>query len=377
MPARSTTRRGLVRAGALTASAFAAVTLWAPAAAAAPVSTLPLEPPTAEVHLRPQETIGKLPVAAPPSTAPDTVTPMHHQWGATSRLLLPTDVDASAMVVELELSPSMGAVPTRTYSTRPATPPADQLVVNDLGAGPFTGVTQYEVVMPAYDAANPTNGRLVFAGLDTTAGAGVTMIDPLAYHLQFAGSGGIIQYHVPQVVVSAQERCPVGSATRCTPPVPVTAGSALTLTVPATSRLAALGFGTFGVTTFSLEGLDGSGAHNGELAQFGATSVAADRSAVTLTIPAETPAGTYRLTVANGLDTTIYGTDTLSRVAFDRVELQVSAAANRGLKSNTGWGESTEDGGTSGLVPLGAGMVLLAGLTTVVVLRRRQDTTAV
>jgi MYXO-CTERM domain-containing protein len=48
-------------------------------------------------------------------------------------------------------------------------------------------------------------------------------------------------------------------------------------------------------------------------------------------------------------------------------------AANAGLRSNTGWVEDGADapGGSSSLIPIGAGMVLVAGVGAVAVLRRR------
>ncbi|HVD27409.1 MAG TPA: hypothetical protein VNC79_02775, partial [Mycobacteriales bacterium] len=61
-------------------------------------------------------------------------------------------------------------------------------------------------------------------------------------------------------------------------------------------------------------------------------------------------------------------------VAFVAVPIEIVAADNAGLRSNTGWGETDEPSGSSSvpLVALGSGMMLVAGITGAVVVRRRR-----
>ncbi len=360
-------RRGLHRVSAVVIAVLAAVALVAPSAGAAAAVTIPLDPPEVELSLRAQ-TVGHLPVASPPASGGETISPHHHQWGGTSRLLLPHLFDGSAMTVSLELAPSPTGVPTRTYSSTSAVP-ADQLAVTNLGPGPFTGVTQWEVTMPAYDAANPTFGRLVFSGLTTTAGAGFTVVDPFRHHYEFVSSGGMLQYIAPQVVARAQVPCALSSASRCAATA-VAAGSDLGLTVPASSRLT-IGLGNLTGAALALQALDANGAPTAAAPiPLPGARVTAGGSGLNVTVPRDVRAGAYRLTVVHGADVVIYGTDTMNRIVVTTIELNVT---NAGLRSNTGWaegGDSTAAG--SPLVALGAGMVLLAGAGAALVLRPRR-----
>lgn len=347
-----------VRAAAVSFAALAVLGLEAQAAQAAPGVVIPMDPAEVELSLRPHETIGRTTLENPPP-ADSTVTRMHHQWGATSRLVLPTEISAAAMVVSLELSPSDGAPPTRTYASDSAVP-ADQLTVNDLGGG------VYEVVMPAFDPTNGAYGRLVFANLSSVAGAGFTYVDPLAYQLLFSGSGTIIQYHTPELIAVVDDLCAASAGGRCA----VSAGRSFSLTVSPSSRLRTLSLGGMDSSSYSLQALDANGAPTGAPvagADFQVEGLSGDLARVSL--GAGLRPGAYRLTVVD-LGQVDGGLFPQYRAAVVRVDLQVG---NSGLRSNTGWGEdeATAPAGTSPLVPIGAGMILVAGVGASLLLRRR------
>lgn len=351
-------RQLLARTAGVSLAALTALAVWAPAAQAAPGVTIPMDPAEVELSLRPHENIGRTTLDNPPPADP-AVTRMHHEWGATSRLVLPTEISAAAMVVSLELSLTDGAAPTRTYASDSAVP-ADQLTVNDLGGG------VYEVVMPAFDVSNGTYGRLVFAGLASTAGAGFTYVDPLAYQLLFTGSGSIIQYHTPELIGVVDNLCAASAGGRCS----VAAGSTFSLTVSPSSRLRTLSLGGMDSSSYSLQALDANGAPTGApvaAPDFLVDGVSGDLARVIL--GAGVRPGAYRLTVVD-LGQVDGGLFPQYRAAIVRIDLQVG---NAGLRSNTGWGENeqTAPAGTSPLVPIGAGMILVAGVGTALLLRRR------
>ncbi|WP_324276668.1 hypothetical protein [Blastococcus brunescens] len=166
--------------------------------------------------------------------------------------MLPPEISGSGLVVSLGLAPATGAAPTRTYSSASAVP-ADQLVVNDLGSG------TYEIEMPAHDAANDAWGRLGFTGLASTAGAGFTYVEPLAYQLHFNGSGGIIQYHTPELIAVVPNLCASAPAARCAVP----SGRPFSLTVPHTSRLRTLSLAGLDSSSYAVQALDADGAPTG------------------------------------------------------------------------------------------------------------------
>lgn len=358
--------RSLRRVGAIALASAAVVAIWAPSASAAPAATIALDPAQVELSLRPHENVGRIDLVSPSSTAPGTVTVMDHVWGGTSELVLPPEMSGSGLVVSLELSPASGAPPTRTYASNSSVP-ADQLTLTDLGGG------RYEVDMPAYDAANGEWGRLVFAGLTTTAGAGFTYVDPLAYQLHFVGSGGIRQHHTPELIAVVPNLCAGSAGARCAVP----SGKPFSLTVSPTSRLRTLSLGGLDTSTYAVQALDANGAPTGAPvtpanAALEVEVTSADH--VKITLGTSLRAGAYRLTVVDGAE--VHGGLFPSyRAAIVRMDLRVG---NLGLRSNTGWTEPVEESstGTSPLVGIGAGMVLTAGVGGALVLRPRRKTAA-
>jgi hypothetical protein len=220
--------------------------------------------------------------------------------------------------------------------------------------------------MPADDTVNGPFGALRFDGLKAADG---TVLPEFVVPVRFVGDDpGFLQYSTPQVVVTATSPCAISSGSPCQP-YTVRAGGALTLTVPTGSRLDALGLGGLGAhplaLAVSLQPVDAAGTATGAPIAL-ATS---GSGTVTVSVPASTAAGLYRLTVVNGDSGDTYGP---LKIAETRIQLQVTAR-NRGLASHTDWNDHAEEsgGGMSPLVPVGAGLVLAAGATAAVVLRRR------
>lgn len=360
---RSSLHRGLVRAGVAGVAAVVASGVWLPAAGAAPATTITLDPPEVEVHLRPDESVGEVPATSPLQDAARANPFFGMAWGATVNFSLPTQFDGSTMEVSLDLMPTLGGTPTRTLATTSASP--DDLVVTDNGGGDYSFAT------PTDDGTNGPFGRLRFSGLtlDASIPSGVSLIDPtVTYDLRFIAGGPFVDLS-PQVIGAATVPCAISSAAPCSA-VPVTAGSSIALNITSGSLLRALGMGDLAQsqTAAALEALDAAGNPTGAPAPL--TVTGATGGAATLTVPAGTAPGAYRLSIVEGDG---------AELSVTRVEVTVVAAASAGPRSNTGLRSDTgvqengaaPAGGLSALAPLGAAMVLVAGAGSVAVLRRR------
>lgn len=357
---RSSLGRGLVRAGVAGLAVLAASGVWVPAAGAAPATTITLDPPEVEVHLRPDESVGEVPATSPPQGAARADPFFSMAWGATVNFHLPLQFDGTAMEVSLDLMPTLGGTPTRTLSTTSASP--DDLVVTDNGGGDYSFAT------PTDDGTNGPFGRLRFSGLtlDASIPSGVSLINPtVTYDLQFIAGGPFVDLS-PQVLGAATVPCAISSGVRC-PAVTVTAGTSIALNVTSGSLLRSLGMGDLAQsqTAAALEALDAAGHPTG--APVPLTVSAATGDAANLTVPADTAPGSYRLSVVEGDG---------AELSVTRIEVTVVAAAraaNTGLRSDTGveGDGAAPAGGGATLVPLGAAMVLGASVGSVAVLRRR------
>jgi hypothetical protein len=195
--------------------------------------------------------------------------------------------------------------------------------------------------------------------LDPTVGAGATFVDPGQFHLDLS-AGGPASVDLPaQLWVDATRPCGP-----CSADASVRAGSPFDVTLPVASLISASGIPDFSSSAFSLRAADKEWLGDGPYTPLTGT-LSSDARTVTLTLPPGTAAGRYQLEI-------VLGNAGVAVFAVSHLLLDVTAA-NMGLRSNTGWGESTPgtDGGVSPLVPIGAVMVLGAGAATVTVLRRR------
>lgn len=129
-----------------------------------------------------------------------------------------------------------------------------------------------------------------------------------------------------------------------------------------------------------VEGVPLTGTEYAWLAADGLLPLSLTPSGAEVTLPADTEAGTYQLMVLEGIDAA--GPSSTVLLTLEVAAANVVAAAadepaaapvlNRGLVSATGWTDPAAPGGTSPLVALGGGAVLVAGLGAAVVLRPRR-----
>jgi hypothetical protein len=326
-----------------------------------------LAPAHATVLIHAVEEYGTVPVQSPlpadlavPQTdqalPAGTSTPVPVAYGGSVTITLPAPYTVTGVpAAYLALAPTAelarawfetGA--TRSYAN-PSGIPADQLDITDLGGNTF------RVDMPADDGTNGPFAKLAFTNLGSSNGAFASV----PYFLFELSAGGPAAVTLStQVFAAASDLC-----RGCEAGV-VSAGSAFDLQAPPTALLDVLGVPDLSHSAFSLQALDVDYVPTGDHAPLAAT-LSADARTATLAVPAGTTPGTYRLVAVAGNG---------SGSVISQTSLQiVVAAANAGLRSNTGWGEhgGTTDDGLSPLVPVGAGMVLVAGLGAALVLRRR------
>jgi hypothetical protein len=365
MSTRNVPRRaGLVRAGVVAAVVLASSALGLPSAAAAPSVVIPLSPPEVGVLVYPVENTG--PMTPDMSEESELYTPVPVEWTGSLVVQLPPLMDGAGMDVSLDLMATEDGPVTRTYSTTLLAPNA--LTVTDLGSG------AYSVALPADDTLNGPFGLLSFDGFTSTE-AGVEVMAPVDYFVEFTGTGVSVANVAPQVLVFAQVPCPLTSMTRC-PAIPVDAGEQFGITVPPASLLRTLGLGTLDDMVLGLDELDADGIATGAetifLTDDPSLVTVSDPYNATVTLPASTPGGTYMLTL-------VQATGTAGSISVTFGELAVTGVpapriVNAGLRSNTGWGEdagAAPDRGVSPLVAVGAGMMLVAGAGAGMALRRR------
>jgi hypothetical protein len=366
----SSLHRGLVRAGAVSVATLASVALWAPAAGAAPAVTIPLDPGYVELSLRPSNGGALQPYS---SLSDPYATPVGARFGGTVTFTVPAELTSTDPTLDVTVIVDDPAdVPDgsndATYSRVVDDPLVEQpLVVADLGGGTF------EVTMPADGGVHGPEAVLALGPLEPTANTpGTVFIDPAHWRLALTSGGPASATLTSQIVAVA---CPPGSVQ---PGCPTTAtrvpwGGQLQFSLPTGSKLSQLGVTdlrgmaqpvftreqdvtvwptTQGSSWNYLTSADGRTA---TLAMFGLTD----------------PLGKYVVTVAIG---NAAAPATPGLIAFVAVPIEIVAADNAGLRSNTGWGESDEPSGSPSapLVALGGTMIIVAGVTGAVVVRRRR-----
>jgi hypothetical protein len=361
-------RGALARTAAVSVTALAVLGLWAPAAQAATATTVPLDPSSYWLQVYP--TYGD---PAPADSQPGVSLPTAFamvSYGGTLTFGLPAPVEAGPLFrVDIELAPSDTAVATRTYSSTSSVP-ADVLVVNDLGG------QRYEVELPADDGVNGDIGLLTIHGLVPAAGVSGASIEG-ANSATNGGHEGDVFSKLAFTTAPAAVEMPLGLVAydlACYPSdikdcgvTSVAAGSTINLTLPVSSRLNPLGVTDLRRSAVTLRQVVSNGAV--EYADYAhielSGPISADGRGVAIALPSGLSGRKYLLsTEAVG--------PTGSVLALAPVVLDVTRYNFR-LRSNTGWGEhdGTTSSGTSPLVPIGATMILAAGLGTAVVLRRR------
>ena len=365
VPRHSTRHRGTARAGVVGLAALASLGLGVPSAGAAPAATIPLDPAEVQLYVHSDQNGGALSVSDPLGS--DTLTPVASGYGGSVTFTVPPELTLPNPLpeVELALAPTVEDPPTKTYSTGAALV-ADRLTVTDVGGGTF------RVNSPADNGTDGDIGFLAFTDLaedPAVVGPGVTHSFPALFVLNLAAGVVTPVSLTSQLVAVSAVPCWTG----CPDVATVAPGATFAVTLPSTSKLSAgLGLVDFSTSGFALVPLDSTGLPTGTPTPLTGT-VSPDGLTATLTVPAGLAPGRYDLEVALA-----DGTGDL--VSVTSVHLTVAAAAapttpvhNAGLRSNTGWGEETDQASVvSPLVGLGAGMVLAAGVSAGAVLRSRR-----
>ena len=360
-------RGTLARTAAVSVTALAVLGLWAPAAQAASTVTIPLDPGSVELSLRPSNG-GALQNYSVPTDA--YATPVSARFGGTVTFTVPPRLASADATSNVTVRVDDPAVPDGSnvaiYSRIVSDPLVEQpLVVADLGGGTF------QVTMPADDGVHGPEAVLSLGALVPTGGTpGTTFIDPAHWRLALSSSGPASATLTSQIIAVAcapnagQPGCPT-TATK------VPWGGELQFTLPTGSRLDQLGVATLiGMAQPGFMPAQDLTSWPPSSSPYGwnYTTSADGRTATLLMAGPDLPPGKYFVTIALGDRAT-----TPELIAYVGVPVEIVKTPNEGLRSNTGWGEhqGRAPAGTSPLVPIGATMIVVAGASTALVLRRR------
>jgi hypothetical protein len=354
--------RGLVRAGAVSLATLASVALWAPAAGAASTVTIPLDPDQIWRHAMPLNGATAAPTSFP-VTWPSGSNAV--QYSGSITVTVPPEYTPGTPVAELHFYPAGGGGFVRSYSSASAVP-ADQLTLTDLGSN------QYRVDLPVDDGTHACCQMGSFALYGFTSSvpgdAGLTYMNSLGHTLDFSG-GGPASVPLESWLWVDSGKCADYTSGSCAITT-VTEGTQLQITLPASSSLTAYGIADLSSSTFYQVESDRYGTLTWAHSRVLTAAISADGRNATLTIPAGDFPDLYAIQVVPRPSSRLVATASLL--------VQEMPAANAGLRSNTGWGESEgpSGSGSAPLVVLGGGMMLVAGVTAAVAVRRRRVATA-
>ncbi len=350
----------------------------APTAGAATGVVIPLEPTAVELIAIPVEDVASMGPMAD-STTP-AAAPVAVEYDGAITVDLPAELDDSRVGAELVFDDNGDGTPEATYSSRFAMGNPKRLGISGVGTGSIT------VDLPGDDPIAGDAAVLSLGPLGSNLGPAFTFYDPVAYDLAFSAPADPLapatEVVAPELLAFSQVPCEFASGERCPFPIPVTAGSAVTLDLSAGSVLRELGLTDLTGVQVALQQLDADGLPTAaapvELTAQGTGSTAS------VVIPAGTAPGAYFLVVAQQ---TASGGISVLNVEITVVAEQAApvvppaaapttsaapAVVNAGLRSNTGV-EVVETGSTGTVaVAAGAGMLVLAGVGGVAVARTRR-----
>jgi hypothetical protein len=293
---------------------------------------------------------GPRPVVSQSPARPFQAVPV--AWGGSVTVVLPAQIDASSAIVSLGLRGDDDPAATLSYTSDSADPLA-LLMVTPLGGN------QFRVDLPADDGVNGPNAELSFIHLTGAGGVAIPEGNRSGYGLRFEAAAPAAVTLAPQLIVHGA----VPDFSRGTTVAAVSPGRAFQVTLPAGSRLSQLGVADLRTSDWAMTLLDDDGGSViGPRVRL-SLALSPDGRTATLTVPRGTAPGTYDFSGAVG-----DGTDAVWAGFSAMVEVR---AGNFGLRSNTDWNERTDEAGLLPLVALGAGMIVVAGGATVLVLRRR------
>jgi hypothetical protein len=359
MNIRLTGRGTLARTAAVSVTALAVLGLWAPAAQAAPAVSVVLDPDN--LHLSPQPLHG---AAAAPADVPIASTSVVRdavQYSGSVTIVVPPEFTPTTPVAELDFYyPPAGGI-ARSYASNSAVP-TDQLVLTDLGSN------QYRVDLPADDGTHAccqvASLRLYGFTSPVPGDPGLINIHPLSQSLDFSGSGPVSVTLDSWVLAQDNGCADVGNDGFCEIHSVPQGTTTVNVTLPVSSSLSSAGLTDLRNATFVQVKAEVNGNQDWATSRVLSAAISADGRTATLTIPAGEFPDLYAIRVVAHQGSRLVATSSL---------LFQEQAVNKGLRSNTGWGEheGTTSSGTSPLVPIGATMILAAGVGTALVLRRR------
>lgn len=232
------------RGTVVAAAAGALLLASAPAAVAAPVLTVPLDPPDVMVLLLPTGNLEGLEETPDEDLLSSAVAV---QWEGSVTVELPEPLDAgTAPVITLEIGHEDDPVPLITHSSTPGAP--HPLAVTPLGDG------AYDVTMPGDDGVSGDVAVLTVEDVVAEEATGIE-VSPVSYLLRLDDAFEASRTLAPQMLALSSPSCPLTTGDDCSG-YEATAGDTLELTVPEQSRLRALGFGTLTGLQATLESLD-------------------------------------------------------------------------------------------------------------------------
>ncbi|OMQ14214.1 hypothetical protein A7K94_0218190, partial [Modestobacter sp. VKM Ac-2676] len=285
---RGPVRRPLARIGVVSLAVVASVGLGVSGAGAAPENpTTTLAPESVQFALWSPQNSGELPVQSPLPGSGFEAIPV--AWGGAVTITLPAQVAPTGPTLQASLALVDEAnEATRTWSTG-AVAPADVLVVTALGGG------SHRIDLPADDGVNGPGARLELTGLASTLGAWSSFIEPVRWFLELSAGAPDAVTLASQVDAESTVGCPASDTdfSTCTP-LPVTAGTAMDVVLPAATRLDELGIPGLGHSDFALSDVPGGPQIEGLALPLEATP-SADARTATMTVPAGTRPGRYVL----------------------------------------------------------------------------------
>jgi len=349
--------RGLVRIGAVSLATLASVALWAPAAGAVSTVTIPLDPDRVTLRAWPLNGAPSAPTSVP-VTYPSDYNAV--QYAGSVTITVPAQFTPTSPVAELGFYYAPAGGIARTYASNSAVP-ADQLTLTDLGGN------QYRVDLPADDGTHPccqiASLRLYGFASNVPGDGGLTSMDALSQILDFSAAGPA-SVPLDSWVWADTYGCAdiVSGACAITT---VTEGTQIQVTLPASSSLTAAGVADLSNSTFYQVQSEVNATLNWARSRVLTAAISADGRTATLSIPADDFPDLYAIHVVARPSSRLVATASL---------LVQERPLNAGLRSNTGWGETDEPSGSGSapLVALGGSMIIVAGITGAVVVRRRR-----
>lgn len=348
---RSSFARRSSRAGVVSLAVLALAGVGLPAATAAPTTPdIPLFTEYVGTFVHLPANSGPLSVASP--APPIAERPVEVGFGGSVTFIYPRFADRSGSLSAELWQYGADGQRTRVLDNSTVGQPNSLTVA---ATGLVDG--QVRIDMPTDDGVSGQDAVLVFPpfrsavpALQFAANTGWSL------HLTATGPASV---DLP-LQTEARSVVPCENLAECGVAATLTAGKDFTVSLPASSRITALGITDMRTSAFSMTRSDGpsDGPQVEPIVPLTA-AVSGAGSSARLTVPAGTVPGRYAIEV-------VLGDGTGSVVSFSDVYVDVTAAVNPGLRSETG-----ADAGPSSLLPVALGSAAALAVAGVAVRSRR------